>query len=170
MGGFEIFLRFFGGFFFNKHEYINFFFTPMVICFKNTSGKFIRLIIFIAILISTKYLLSTKIFFFRIFCIPYIIFLYKKILFIIADEKNTLHTLPQQYGGDWHCQKTTFLFFISFISFTHYPAHSRVGRGNLTSVLHFPLSSGSIACWARRKAELNVALCLDTRAKKWKYY
>ena len=50
-----------------------------------------------------------------------------------------------------------------------YPAHSRIGRGNLVlrhTVSHFPLSSGGIAWWV---AELNAALCLDTRAKKWKY-
>ena len=65
----------------------------------------------------------------------------------------------------------TFKFFIRFlnISFTLYPAHSRVGRRNLVlrhSVPHFPPSFGGIACWV---AELNAALCLDTRAKKWKY-
>ena len=55
------------------------------------------------------------------------------------------------------------------LSFTLFPAHSRVGRGNLVlrhSVAHFPPNSGGIACWV---AELNAALCLDTRAKKWKY-
>ena len=55
------------------------------------------------------------------------------------------------------------------ISFTLYPAHSRVGRWNLVlrlSVLHFPPNSGDIACWV---AEFNAALVLDTRAKKCKY-
>ena len=55
------------------------------------------------------------------------------------------------------------------ISFTLYPAHSRVRRGNVVLrhfVPHFPPSSGGIACWM---AELNAALSLDTRAKKWKY-
>ena len=55
------------------------------------------------------------------------------------------------------------------ISFTLYPAHSRVGRGNLVlrhSVPHFLPNSGAIACWV---AELNAALNLDTRAKKYKY-
>ena len=47
-----------------------------------------------------------------------------------------------------------------------YPAHSRVSRGNLMlrySVPHFPASPGGIA---RGVAELNAALCMDTRAKK----
>ena len=38
-----------------------------------------------------------------------------------------------------------------YISFTLYPAHSRVGRGNLVlrhSVPQFPPNSGGIACWA----------------------
>ena len=55
------------------------------------------------------------------------------------------------------------------VSFTLYPAHSRVGRGNLVlrhSVSHFLPNSGDIACCV---AELNAALNLDTRAKKWKY-
>ena len=55
------------------------------------------------------------------------------------------------------------------ISFTLYPAHIRVGRGNLVlrlTVPHFPLSSRGVAYWG---AELNAALCLDNRAKKWKY-
>ena len=55
------------------------------------------------------------------------------------------------------------------ISFTLYPAHSRVGRGNLVlrdSVPHFLPNSGAIACCV---VELNAALSLDTRAKKWKY-
>ena len=50
-----------------------------------------------------------------------------------------------------------------------YPAHSRVGIGNLVlrhSIPPFSPSSGDIACWV---AELNAALILDTRAKKWKY-
>ena len=34
------------------------------------------------------------------------------------------------------------------------------------SVLHFLAVSGGIACWV---AELNVAFCPATRAKKWKY-
>ena len=45
----------------------------------------------------------------------------------------------------------------------------KVGRGNLVlrhSVLHFSPSSGGIACWV---AELKAALCLEARAKKWKY-
>ena len=55
------------------------------------------------------------------------------------------------------------------ISFTLHPIHSRVGRGNLLlrhSVPHFLPNSGGIACLV---AELNAALCLDTRAKKWEY-
>ena len=55
------------------------------------------------------------------------------------------------------------------ISFTLYPAHSRVGRENLVlrySVPHFLPNSGGIACWV---TELNAALNLDTRVKKWKY-
>ena len=58
---------------------------------------------------------------------------------------------------------------ILFFRFTLYPAHSRVGRENLVlshSVPHFLPNSGSIACWV---AELNAALNLDIRAKKWKY-
>ena len=35
-----------------------------------------------------------------------------------------------------------------------------------TSVLHFLSNSEGIACWM---AELNEALCLVTRARKWKY-
>ena len=59
-------------------------------------------------------------------------------------------------------------YFIK-ISFTLYPAHSRVGIGNLVlrrSVTHLLPNSGGIAC---RVAELNAALYLDTKAKKWKY-
>ena len=55
------------------------------------------------------------------------------------------------------------------VSFTLYPIHNRVGRGNLVlrhSVTHFLLNSGGIAYWV---AELNAAFNLDTRAKKWKY-
>ena len=55
------------------------------------------------------------------------------------------------------------------ISFALYPAHSRVGSENLVlrhSVPHSPPSSEGIACWV---AELKTVLCLDTRAKKWKY-
>ena len=58
---------------------------------------------------------------------------------------------------------------IIIISFTLYPAHGSVGRGNLVlrhSVPHFLPNSGGIACWV---AELNAALNFDTRAKKWKY-
>ena len=54
-------------------------------------------------------------------------------------------------------------------SFTLYPAHCRVGRENIVlkhSVTHFLPNSGGIACWME---ELNAALVLDTRAKKWKY-
>ena len=56
--------------------------------------------------------------------------------------------------------------FANKISFTLYPAHSRVGGGKLVlrhSVLHFPRSSEGIAC---RVAELKAALFLDTRAMK----
>ena len=59
------------------------------------------------------------------------------------------------------------IILLNQISFTLY--HSRVFRGNLVLrhyVSHYPPSSGSIACWV---AELNAALCLDNRAKKWKY-
>ena len=55
------------------------------------------------------------------------------------------------------------------ISFPLYPSHSRVGKGNLSlrhSVPHFLPNSGGIAC---RVAELNAALVLDTKAKKWIY-
>ena len=58
--------------------------------------------------------------------------------------------------------------FKTFISFTLYPAHSRVGRGNLVlrhSIPPFLPNFGGIACWV---AQLNAALCLDTRTKKWK--
>ena len=57
------------------------------------------------------------------------------------------------------------LVIIIFFNFMLYPAHSRVGRGNLVlrhSVPHFSPSSGGIACCV---AELNPALS-DTRAKK----
>ena len=53
---------------------------------------------------------------------------------------------------------------IKKISFTLYPSYSRVLKH---SIPHFPLSSGSIACWV---AELNAALCLDTRARKRRKY
>ena len=54
-------------------------------------------------------------------------------------------------------------------SFMLYHAHNRVGRGNLElrhSVPHFQPNYEGIACWV---AEVNAALHLDTRAKKWKY-
>ena len=57
----------------------------------------------------------------------------------------------------------------NIFSFTLYPAHSRVGRENLVLrhlVPHFLPNSGGIAF---RVAELNAALNLDTRAKKWQY-
>ena len=47
-----------------------------------------------------------------------------------------------------------------------YPAHSRVDRENLVLrhfESHFPPNSRGIACWV---AELNVALCLDTKAEE----
>ena len=73
--------------------------------------------------------------------------------------------------GHWHKVQVSWAIRVDFffISFTLYPAHSRVDWGNLVlrhSVPHFPPNSGGIACWV---AELNAALCLDTRAKKWKY-
>ena len=49
---------------------------------------------------------------------------------------------------------------LKYISTTLYPAHSRVGGGNLVlrcSVPHFPLNSGGIACWV---VELNAVLHL----------
>ena len=52
------------------------------------------------------------------------------------------------------------------INFTLYPAHSRVGRGNLVlkhSVPHFPPSSGGIAYWV---AELNATLW-DPESHPW---
>ena len=52
--------------------------------------------------------------------------------------------------------------YIYFFNFKLYPAHSRVGRGNLVlwhSVPLFLPNSGGIACWV---AQLNAALCLDT--------
>ena len=55
------------------------------------------------------------------------------------------------------------------MSITLYLTDIRKGRRNLAlrhSVSHFPLNSGGIAC---QVAEHNAALCLDTRAKKWKY-
>ena len=42
-------------------------------------------------------------------------------------------------------------------TFTHLLRHS---------VHHFQPNSGGIACWV---AETNAALCLNIRAKKWKY-
>ena len=58
---------------------------------------------------------------------------------------------------------------IIIISFTLYPAHRRIGRGNLVLrhfVTHLLPDSRGIACWV---SELNASLCLDTRAKKWTY-
>ena len=51
----------------------------------------------------------------------------------------------------------------SYLILTLYPAHSKVGKGNLVlrhSVPHVPPHSGGIACSV---AELNALLCLDTR-------
>ena len=62
-----------------------------------------------------------------------------------------------------------FIIKKKLINFTLYPAHSRVGRGNLLlrhSVPHFLPNSGGIACLG---AELNAALNLDPRAEKWKH-
>ena len=76
-----------------------------------------------------------------------------------TDPRHLIHKLQTQVT----------LVKFKKISFTLYPAHSRVGRGNLVlrhSVPHFLPNSGGIACWV---AKLNVALNLDTRAKKWKY-
>ena len=64
-----------------------------------------------------------------------------------------------------HCNNVT--LFIMKISFPLYPAYSRVDKGHVVlrhSILHFPSNFGGIACWM---AELNAALYLDTRAKKW---
>ena len=50
---------------------------------------------------------------------------------------------------------------VFFISFTLFPAHSTVDRGNQMlrrSVPQFPANSGGITCWV---AELNGALFLD---------
>ena len=61
--------------------------------------------------------------------------------------------------------KTQF-FKSAQISFTLYPAHSRVGRGNLVlihSVRLFPTNSGDIAIGV---SELNAAFCLDARARE----
>ena len=55
------------------------------------------------------------------------------------------------------------------INLLHTVSRRRIGRGDLVlrqTVPHFPPSSGGIAC---SMAEVNAALCLDTRAKKWKY-
>ena len=54
-------------------------------------------------------------------------------------------------------------------NFTLYPLHSKVDRANLVLrhfVPHFTPNFLDIGCWV---AELNAALCVDTRAKKWKY-
>ena len=68
-----------------------------------------------------------------------------------------------------HIVSLSLSIYIIYFSFILYPAHSRVGRGNLElrhSAPHFLSNSGGIACWV---AELKAALCLDTWAKKWKY-
>ena len=69
--------------------------------------------------------------------------------------------------------------FFLFSFFTLHPADVRVSREYLGNecyelrshwdicVLHFPQNSEGIACWV---AQLNAALCLVTRTRKWKYY
>ena len=54
--------------------------------------------------------------------------------------------------------------FLAFVRDT--PAPSSVDKGNLVLghiATHFLLNSGGIGCWV---AELNVVLCLDTRANR----
>ena len=62
------------------------------------------------------------------------------------------------------------MFYVIFesnqISFTLYPAHSKVGRGNLVlrhSVQPLSTNSGSIACW---EAKINATLCFATPERK----
>ena len=66
----------------------------------------------------------------------------------------------------WQGPDDDIFFCSNQISFTFYPAHSRVGRGNLElrySVAHFPLNSWGIACWV---AKLIATFCLDTEDLK----
>ena len=81
-------------------------------------------------------------------------------------------TVPQRIKWKYTINRKhriTIFYNNQSISFTLYPAHSRVGRGNLVSrhsVPHFLPNSEGIACWV---AERNAVLWLDTRAKKRKY-
>ena len=81
---------------------------------------------------------------------------------IFADTNFTYLLLNRQNINDIF--NAIFIYYF----FTLFPAHSWVVRGNLVlrhTVTHYPPNSAGIACWL---AELNGALYLDTKAKKWK--